>query len=303
MTQHPHRNVALKDLRGLLREALQPRREGDVFVSLHLHAIVDMARIEGGLRALVEKKLRRVSFSHLFIAPLYKEMRDKLLGPLIVSAPNRDSAMLLEEWGQSNGDIVSAWIVSALPEYAIAQHLRHSAFAYDKNQQVFGRDKVYMLRFYDPVIMPVLHRLADKKWIEWFFGPIQSWWYPVATPREETWSRIEGGSQNASGEPVPMVLSEELWDALDTDPFPYRVLSIADQTCPTAFGRDCCYGVRLARVEELLDAAKKQRLKTEEDLITYVLSLLDNPDRAKERQWQEAMKAAVLGEASLASGL
>ena len=298
--KQPGRNVALKDLSGILWQELQPRREGDTLIPRTLHALLDMGRIrmQGALLAEVEKKLRTVSSVPLLIGPEFSELTEfRPHHVTLVSGLNRDDAAFLDQWGACNGDIVSAWIVTELPAYAVAAHLRGAVFAWDKDKARF------LLFFYDPLITPILHRVADPKWIEWFLGPVISWWYPVATPQEETWSRIEGGGRSTAGETVPLILGEELWDAMAKDPFPYELLNIAEQKLPSsAFGSDC-YGVRLAKIEQLLEAAREQRLKTQEDLITYVLSLLEKPERAQERQWQEAMKMAVSGEASLESSL
>jgi len=291
--KQPTRNVPLKDLSRILREELQPRREGDTLIPRTLHALLNMGRIrmQEALLAEVEKKLRTVSFVPLLIGPEFQEYKEaRPHHAYLVSGLNRDDAALLDQWGACNGDIVSAWIVTELPAYAIAAHLRGAICAWDMEKTR------RLMFFYNPLITPILHRVADPKWVEWFFGPMLSWWYPVASPQEETWSRIEGGGRSASGEPVPLNISEELYDALGKDTFPYQVLNLAEQTCPSAFGRDSCYGVRLARIEELLEAGKQLNLKIKSDLVAYVLALLETPEIAKKQPWQEAIKRAVAGE-------
>jgi len=289
------RNVALKDLPALLREDLRPQREAP---PRHLYALLDMARIQGELRTEVTKKLRHsATHSSLHDDPNLKPLKEH--GALLIAGLNRigwkrDDALLLNEWGMCNGDVVSAWIVSELDKEDLAQHLRQTLFAYDTDESR------YLLRYYDPLTTPVLHRLADTEWKDWFFAPMVAWWYPVATPVEETWSRIAGGGESESPDPVPLVFTEELWDALSADPFPCRVLNILEQMFPKLFASDC-FGVRLAKIESLLEAGKKSGLTTDNDLLTYALALFEEPGRVEEPRWQKAVRMAAVGEKPLNS--
>ncbi|MDR0234396.1 MAG: DUF4123 domain-containing protein [Zoogloeaceae bacterium] len=283
------RNVALEDLRDVLREELQPRHEGDTLIPRHLYALIEMA-IEGEERASIKDKLRRCSCEPLFMEPHYRELRH--YGPLLVSGMNRDDDVLLDIWGQSHGDIIYAWIVSELSDHAMAEHLRPARFIRDK-------DTPYLLRFYDPLVTPVLHKVADKKWVEWLFAPMVSWWYPVATPQEETWSRIEGGGASRSSRGIQLMLTEELSEALKNDPFPYRLLNTVEQMLPSVFESDC-FGARLAKIEDLLEAGRKRNLSKEDDLTDYVLRLLEKPELERSHFWQEAVRKAAAGSSSLA---
>ncbi|MCL2876778.1 MAG: hypothetical protein FWF12_10965, partial [Betaproteobacteria bacterium] len=156
----------------------------------------------------------------------------------------------------------------------------------------------YLMRYYDPLITPVLHRLADKQWKTWFFGPVIAWWYPVASPTEETWSRIEGYGEAVPHDPVQLILTEELWDALSSDPFPFRLLNLMEQKFPSRFSSDC-YGVRLAKVEDVLASGRKYGLKTSDDLTIYALALLEEPGRANDPRWQAAVRMAAMSDESL----
>jgi len=282
-------NVDPGRLGDLLRDDLRPRHERSTLIP-HLHALIDMGRIQGDLRVEVEKRLEVFSSTPLLDDPRYEQLKQH--GALLVSGLKHDDVALLDEWGACNGEIISAWIVSEMRIFALIEHLRQAVFAYDMN------NVRYLLRFYDPLITPVLHRLADKKWVDWFFSPMRAWWYPVATPTEETWSRIAGGGKLMLGKTESLVLTEELWDALKSDPFPYRLLNFAEQKYPSFFESDC-YGVRLAKVESLLETGKKQGLNTQNDLTAYVLALLEDPMRAEEPRWLEAVQRAVAGYAPL----
>jgi len=211
---------------------------------------------------------------------------------LLVFAPNDNADALLDAWGGSDGDVISAWIVSKSDGKQMAKHFRANTLAYDANEQE------YLLRYYAPRILPILHREADKNWARQFFNPIIAWWYPVATPTQETWSRIEGGKQQAGEMKMPLILSGELWDAMINDPFPHNLLTVAEQKFPSAFENDC-YGVRLAKVESLLKAGKEKGLETRDDLFVYAMALLEEPEREKEPRWQEAVRKAVADEAPL----
>jgi hypothetical protein len=257
------RNVDQKTLAALLRET-QTRVQGEASVQ-RLHALIDMGRFPETAHAEVSRKLsalaaRPLNANEARYAPLKK------YGALLVSSPGRDVAPLLDKLGDSDGDTISAWIVSERDPMSLAQHLRQAAFAY-------GADKKrYLLRYYDPLVTPVLHRLADPAWARWFFSPIAAWWYPVATPREERWSLIAGG-YDAALDSVPLILTEELWEALVQDPLPYRLVNLLSEENPAVFGEDC-YGVRVAQVESLLAEAKKHGLSEPGDLTDYVMESL-----------------------------
>jgi hypothetical protein len=94
------------------------------------------------------------------------------------------------------------------------------------------------------------------------------------------------------------VLNEALWEAMVSDPFPYQILSVAGERFPTAFESDC-YGVRIAKIEEMLKEAREQGLDRQDDLVIYVLSLLDAATRKLDADWQEALQRAVAGKAPL----
>lgn len=259
-----------------------------------LYLLIDMGRLPDELRPEVLEKLKAFKFFSLV-----KDARDKRYegleahGPLLVadSANNANNVKpLLEAWGECNSNIVSAWITSNVRADILATHLRRARFAVDAN------DKHYLLRWYDPLITPVLHRLAEKEWVRMLLFPILGWWYPIATPTEETWHRIGGDAHMTIHRIMPPLrMTEELWAALESDPFPYQLLSFVEEKLPSVFDADC-YGVRLAKIEELLDVGKKQGLSTRnDDLTVYVLALLEEPARATEPRWQAALNAAVAG--------
>lgn len=283
------RDVSLADLSRMLREDLRPHPPGTSLIP-RLYAVIDMGRIQGAPRAGVAQKLENFSYFPLVNDPRYEQL--KWHGALLVSGLGSKDDALLNEWGASSGDIISAWVVSRVGPKILAAHLQRAAFAYDADKAR------YLFRFYDPLITPVLHRLADKEWAQWFFGPVVAWWYPVATPSEETWGRIAGGGKLNISREIPLVLSEELWEALKSDPFPYRLLNFAEQKYPHFF-EGACYGVRLAKVEGLLAEGKGQGLSLPDDLAAYVLALLEQPSRADEAYWQDSVKRAAAGKSAL----
>jgi len=285
------RSVSLEELPGLLWGELQDRH-GKAFRVPHLYALVDMGRIQGELRKEVADKLENFGYMHLLDDPKYAQL--KWHSAQLVSGLKSDDAALLQEWGGCDGRIVSAWIVSKMSMPDLARHLRRAAFAYDKN------NARYVLCYYDPLVTPILHRLADRDWVNWLFMPMDSWWYPVSTPMGETWSRIEGGGGSIPFQPEkPLVYSDELWEALVSDAFPYQILDSVEKEHPTFFQGIDCYGVRLAKVEALLEAGRSQGLDVRDDLFAYVLGLLDEPARAGEPRWQAAVQEATAGGALL----
>jgi hypothetical protein len=214
---------------------------------------------------------------------------------MLVSHPDDEADALLDVFGHCDSNTVSAWIVSKMDAASLASHLCHAAFCY-------APDKVrYLLRWYDPLTMSTLLRLADREWVKWFLAPMNSFWYPVDTPQKETWSRVEGGGDfEAATSPVSLHCGEELWEAFVNDPLPYHLLNTIEESNPSVF-KESCYGVRLAKIEEMLAAGKQQGLRSKDDLAVYVWSLLEDPSRAQENRWQMAVKQAAKGQRSLSA--
>ena len=288
MTDQPIQNIRLESLPEHLRGALAAHERHN---PPHLYALLDMGRIQGQLREEVADKLETSCAIPLINDPKYAQI--KYHCAQLVSDPDGSDEELLKAWGDCNGDVVSAWIVSRTSMPTLARHLCNAAFAYDQNKVR------YVLRYYDPLSLPILYRLADKQWLHWFFLPMDAWWYPVATPMEETWSRIEGGGRPIALPPKePLVMGEELWDALAGDPFPYQLVEFVEKEKPSLFG-DMCYGVRLAKIEDLLKAGESNGLEQADDLFIYVTALLEVPSRAEEPLWQAALQKAVANEAPL----
>jgi hypothetical protein len=282
------RNVAQESLDACLRNDLASHPETSE--RHHLYMLIDMGRLPETLRHDTTQKLKAFETLSLLANPQYAEL--EAYSALLVYDPDDRADALLDAWGGCNSNIVSAWIVSKLYARPLATHLRQAAFAVDTDKTS------YLLRWYDPLITPVLHRLADQEWVCNFFNPIVGWWYPVSTPKEETWSRITGAGDTRGVQIPPPRLTEELWEALENDPFPYRLLNILEENAPSVFESDC-YGVRLAKVEAILETGKKHGLNKQIDLSVYVLSLLEAPERADEVRWQVAVQEAAADRAPL----
>jgi hypothetical protein len=284
--------IAHNELRQALLDDLAPFPGRSVWIR-HLAAVIDMGRLSDALRPEVMRKIEQELESHPLLAdPEFAELSPR--GAFLVSCRSNDSLQhfrLLRNFHAAGSDIVSAWIASVLPPTQMAEHLRRSAFAHDAKQR-------YLLRYYDPLITPVLHRLAPPEWTRWFFGPMIAWWYAVDTPEGESWARLEGGAQPSRTEPVPLMLTEELWEGLANDPFPYRLLNFIEQKYPTLL-KDECYGIRLARIEDLLEAGRQHGLSAPNDQIAYVLALLEKPERANDPRWQTTLQMAAAGTTSL----
>ena len=295
-------NIPSASLVGYLREDAAGKRggllarvldwmQGEDMQACHLYALIEAGRLPKEERPQIMDRLRAYgALSLIHEDSHYEQLKER--GPMLVVCPEGNAA-LLSAFGHCNSNIVSGWILSKLEAQPLAAHLRHA-------MRARGPDKKgYLMRWYDPLIAPVLLRLGDPVWIQWLLGPITGWWYPVDTPRQETWSRVAGRNEAAAPVPVPpLAVSEELWDALVSDSLPYQVLSVAGETLPAAFESDC-YGVRLARIEDILGTARQQGLKEQEDLMVYVLSLLEAPSRSQEERWQTAIRQTAAGQAPL----
>jgi hypothetical protein len=175
------------------------------------------------------------------------------------------------------------------------------------SQGLHGVDKDgkhYLARYYDPLSTPVLYRLADAGWVRWLFGPLVSWWYPIATKSGESWHRLQGGAltlpkgANPYAYPGLLVFSEELWEALESDPLPYRLTYMIAEENPEIFEHEC-YGVRVAQVEALLDEARRQGLTQQPDLVTYVMIALAEKSPRYNVRLQDAIRRVTRRKMSL----
>jgi hypothetical protein len=256
----------------------------------NLYVLVDIARVPEKIRPKVVASLKYAKALPLLDDPRYEKLKQH--GAMLVSHPRGSNDALLDAFGKLDSNVISAWVVSKLAPEPLAAHLRHAAFAY-------GPDKArYLLRWYDPLTTPILFRLGDPAWVRWFLDPISSWWYPIDHPQKEIWSRIEGGNRSKAESPVSLACSEELWEALVIDPLPYQIVDFAEKNIPSAFESQC-YGVRVAKIEGMLEQAKAQGIREAEDLTTYVTALLQNPAREQEPHWREAVAATARRKAPL----
>jgi hypothetical protein len=255
----------------------------------HLAAIIEMGRLSEEEREKVQCKLKRFQQHALLVIPDFPEFTPT--GAVLVSCLPRDPLQhfqLLEDFCAGSLDTISAWIASTLPPQRMAEHLTQSTFAWDTQK------RRYLLRYYASPVTPVLYRIAPVEWIRWFFGPMIAWWYAEATPEGECWSRLKGGAWLAEREPVPLVLTEELWEALERDPLPYRLVNFVEEKYP-ALLKDDCYGVRVTKIEAMLQEARAQGLEKQKDLTIYVLMLLEEPERASDPRWHTALQMAAAG--------
>ena len=256
----------------------------------NLYVLIEAGRLPEAIRAEMTQHLHFYGALSLFGKPEYEHIRD--YGPFLVAHPGGNS-VLLNTFARYNSDVVSAWIVSKLKIEPLVAHLRQVMHARGPDRRT-----PQLVRWYDPLTVSTLIQLADPAWSNWFLSPITSLWYPVDTPQKETWSRISGRDEATAPAPMKLVLNEELWEAMVNDPLPYHILDIAVERFPSAFESDC-YGVRLAKIEEMLKAAREQGLERQDDLVIYVLTLLNTPARAWDADWQAALQRAAAGEAPL----
>jgi hypothetical protein len=255
----------------------------------YLYALVDMGRMSEDLYSETYRRLEPLEVFPLLSEPKYEALKDH--GPMLVSCgqPNPDGdSKLLKTLLECNSDVMSAWMVGKLPPKRMAEHLGQGLHGTDK------AGKRFLVRYYDPLSTPILYRLADAKWTHWLFGSLVSWWYPVVTKAGESWHRLQGDALALSEKAVPLVLTEELWEALESDPLPYRLLNFVEEIAPEVFA-DECYGVRLARIEGLLENARRQGLTEQNDLIAYVMACARHPERQDDSRWHTAVQNAAAG--------
>jgi hypothetical protein len=205
---------------------------------------------------------------------------------------------LLDEMGGYDSDTVSAWIVSVLPPEELAKHLGHFLFAWPQK----NHNLEYIVRYYEPATLPTLHKLAAKHWVRGLFEPVFNWWYPVVTATGAYWTYIEG--EGKAPNPIlvdatrHLPLTEEIWEALESDVLPYKITNVLQEQMPGLFKADC-YGVRVAQVEEQIVAGREKGLRDDNDLLMYVWHLLEQPNIHTDPRWNEAVARAARSEAAL----
>lgn len=286
------KSVRASELRAAILEEMESQRPD---LQTWLYAIVDRARLTDKTRAAFTARAAKFKLAQLLNHPKYKSIHPHfaalVYSPYSGSTPAQ-TVRMAESLFEFDSDIISAWITSHLEPETLAAHLENATFAYKAD------NSGYFLSYYDPSAPPILQKLAPREWTNWFFGPLISWWYPFDTATEEVWRKIEGSRQEAAAEPVRLVFTEELWDAMAGDLFPYKLLDYLNTQEGLAFNSDC-YGVRLAQIEDLLQQAKKNGLYKATDLTTYVGTLLQDPMCAKDPRWEECVIATARGEAPL----
>ncbi|MFK1566643.1 DUF4123 domain-containing protein [Pseudomonas aeruginosa] len=256
----------------------------------YLTALIDMARVPPEQRQELEMQL--AAHAHpLLLAPGLEALQP--LGAMLIGEPGdglAQSEAVLARVQKHCAEHVQAWITSVMPAPELTLHLGGATYALGP-----ARER-YLLRYYDPLVTPVLHQQADRDWVSWFFAPVLSWWFPGTKQQEPTWYRIRGQGHRPATNAPPLHITDDLWQALESDPLPHRLLRTLEAQCPQLFTSDCS-GVRLSVVQAQLDAARQRGLTRHEDLTTYVMVGLAQPwdDLATDRRWRLALERAVTG--------
>lgn len=258
----------------------------------HLIAVSDMAGLDEPMRRAVSDQFRDCSY------PLLQHERWNALrpySPLLVAARSTDltdCGSLIEAFQGRLHNALQGWIISTQPADVLATHFGRATLAQ-------GPDGCsYLLRYYDPLVLPVLHQLADRAWWRAFIAPVVSWWLPGADLERRLWGRVPGGGVRVgTTEQLPMLsIDGNLWQALAEDPFPHRLLREAEAYQPSLFDTDCRY-VRLTRVRNHLATAKALGLSSSENLHDYVFMALSRSAQQlqSDPRWQRAVQTAISG--------
>lgn len=260
----------------------------------HLIAVSDLAARDDAQREEIHGRFRGQTY------PLLQDARWVALQPyspvlIATSSENFEGhRSLLEGFRGRFRDTLDGWIISLVPATELAVHLSHAI-------QAKGPDgDSYLLRYYDPVVLPVLYKHADPVWWRAFTAPIVSWWIPRADTKLQRWGRVPGAGIGKVPPPAPLTMSDTLWQALAGDPFPHRLLQATEAHEPPLFDTDC-RGIRLARVQEQLDAARARGLSSHDDLCDYVFMALSQGVQRldADRHWQSALQWAASGKGRL----
>ena len=285
--------------RDLIRALNQEIHEGEGSRSCHLMALIDMALVPEDHRQEIAEHIADDAHP-LLMDPQLDAL--KPLGPMLIGANGFGPAQyetVLAKVGARCAAYVNSWISSVVPPQELALHFSGATYAIgESNQQ-------YLLRYYDPAITPLLYAHADREWVSRFFGPVLSWWFQEATQASSLWRRIRGrGRSDGSSPAQPLHLSTALWQVLESDPLPHRLLHTLEAQLPHVFD-SACGGVRLAQVEAQLNAGRRSGLTRHEDLTTYVIVGMNRSwsQRVLDRRWQNALDRAVTGAETLNESL
>ncbi|MDF0729248.1 DUF4123 domain-containing protein [Pseudomonas entomophila] len=256
----------------------------------YLLAVCDQAALDESQRERIKRRFKQRTYS-LLQDPLWEALFP--YSALLVAAHEATTAghrALLEAFGADQDYLPIGWIVSAVPGEQLATHLAQATVAHRPK----GED--FLLRYFDPFVLPTLYQHANRVWREAFMAPIASWWVPRADAKTERWGRIAGKAMSNAPAPSTLLIDDLLWHALIADPLPHRMLQAIQKHSPSLFDTRCP-GVRLARIEALLSTARNAGLTQHDDLHDYVFIALARKPSALEadRNWQHAMRGAMSG--------
>ncbi|WP_425929589.1 DUF4123 domain-containing protein [Pseudomonas sp. NyZ201] len=260
----------------------------------HLVAVCDIAELDEELRNAVRERFAGDTFP-LLRDPAWSALHP--YSPVLLGAASADSRGHTKLLGTFLGSLRNAlhgWIVSTVAPERLVDHFAQANVAR-------GPDgAAYLLRYYDPWVLPVLYQEAPREWWRAFIGPVASWWVPKGDTKVLRWGKVPGPGDSNPTSLSPLMIDQALWRELTGDSLPHRLLSSVETQAPDLFDNPC-RGVRLARIEILVSNARKAGLSTHDDLHDYVfLSLAQGAaNLAADRCWLTAMRAAVAGEGRL----
>lgn len=260
----------------------------------HLVAVCDMAGLDEELRNAVRERFAGNTFP-LLRDPAWSALHP--YSPVLLGASSADSKghnKLLGAFLGSLRNALHGWIVSTVAPERLAEHFARANVAR-------GPDgAAYLLRYYDPLVLPVLYQEAPRQWWRAFIGPVASWWVPKGDTKVLRWGKVPGPGDSTATSLPPLMVDQALWRGLTGDALPHRLLQSLEAQAPELFDT-ACRGVRLARIEILVSNARKAGLSTHDDLHDYVyLSLAQGAaNLAADHGWLTAMRAAVAGEGQL----
>jgi hypothetical protein len=297
----PTTHVPADELPWAILRELEEHRHAPVY----LYAVVDQGRFTEKQREIFREQTLNLRVTPLILDPRFESLRPHYVALVYpASGGKSDPFEAVFHLFSFDSNIISGWITSHFPPDILIEHLSGATYAYrlSEEESESPKDNAFFLSYYDPLYLPLLHRLAPPRWTEWFFGPIISWHYPFDTAAEELWSRITGMSacHGSLAHPVRLDIPDELWDAMISDPLPHVLLDYLNTQSGLAFNSGC-YGVRLMQIETLLEDARALGLNREEDLGAYVAALLQEPELSREPGWQESVQSAARGKMPLSS--
>ncbi len=200
-------------------------------------------------------------------------------GPWLVKLEGNVPAEIARLNADLGAHSIIGHVSSYLPAHELGGHLSRALVA------LMPDESTVLLRSYTPRVLAALYPRKDCTWHPWFFGPINDWW----SGSDKSQQHFQGGALKALPDYQPIVLDQQLLDALAIDPQAIALLDEINRSVPTVLSSKCP-GMRLEQIELALGKARKSGLTHPEDQLLFAtLTLLDGTSPDTSQSWPKVL--------------